>query len=73
MSEAKSGGGGESRNIVPGYRFAHPGYRCAASDLDISGAFHGRIYLTKVGVAAGFLAFVPQYSGRNKKAQRGND
>jgi hypothetical protein len=26
MSEAKSGSGIEGREIVPGYRFAHPGY-----------------------------------------------
>ena len=40
---------------------------CAASDLDMSG-FPRRIYLTKVGVAAGFLAFVRQYSGRQQNS-----
>jgi hypothetical protein len=31
LSEAKPGSGDEGRTIVPGYRFAHPGYRAPSS------------------------------------------
>jgi hypothetical protein len=67
MSEAKSGGGVERRNIVPGYRFAHPG--CSAPfpivmirPLPLPGSSdEGRVG----GVVFG--NGVPQSSGANQK------